>query len=210
MTIEVKELRRAERYVAVEQLAGSYGAVSVIILDLSDAGVQIEHAQPLRVGMRARFWFRCGAASVSGQAATVWSHLARTPEKLLYRSGIKLDDGVELVAALRSLADQGVIRRDLESLERKRRLLIAREREKSGKPVMTLLRAEPDVPADQRLLIEQVRSRLRANPDETARLYERIAAGDRRDERQDVLAVWEYLERTIELATIVKVFEKSG
>ena len=169
MTVEVAELRQAGRYIVLEPLDGSFGSATVTLCDVSERGLQIEHAQPLRIATSGRLWFKRGDVSVSTQATVVWSRLSQTPNlagKLMYRSGVTVEVTTDFSVALQALADRGVIRRDLQSLERKRSLLQQREQAKHGRPVMKLLRTDNDVSPDQTLLIQHARERLRANPDE--------------------------------------------
>jgi hypothetical protein len=79
-----------------------------------------------------------------------------------------------------------------------------------------VLRTTKEIPPDQVLLVQHARERLRANPVEALKWYNRakfaLSQGgnpitDPIPNREDVLAVWEYLERTIDLNTIVQVFE---
>lgn len=222
MNPEIRDLRAIERYVVVETLVGSFGAAAVTVADIAEQGVQIIHPQPLRLGSRARFWFRRGAVSASLYALVIWSRLSQQPNdegKLLYHSGLRVDDdGASFADAIQELADHNVIRRDTESLDRKRRKLIEREHEKSGKPSVKILKTE-EVPSDQALLVQHARERLLADPDEARKWYNRaryaivesstpIAAEIRG--REDVLAVWEYLERSVPLSTIVRLFDKRG
>ncbi len=222
MSPDIKDLRAIERYVVVEALLGSFGAASVKLLDIAEQGAQIEHAQPLRLGARARLWFKRGEVSASVHALVIWSRLSDKPNdegKLLYRSGLRVEDTQQSFApAIQALADHGVIRRDTESLERKRRKFVEREQEKSSKPSVKLIKTE-EVPSDQALLIQHARERLQNDPEEARKWYNRaryaivessspIAAEIRG--REDVLAVWEYLERSVPLSTIVRVFEKRG
>jgi hypothetical protein len=172
------------------------------------------HAQPLRLGTKGRFWFRRGGVQVAVQALLIWSHLSRTPNsegKYLYQSGLRIDDGADFVSALRSLLDHGAVRRDLDSLERKRRRLLEKERELHQKPTVKVIQHE--VSAEQVLLVQHARERLRANPEEATKWFNRAkfvpeGAPEHIPHREDVLAVWEYLERTVDLATIIKVFER--
>jgi hypothetical protein len=220
MSPDIKDLRAIERYVVVEALLGSFGAASVKLVDIAEQGAQIEHAQPLRLGARARLWFKRGEVSASVHALVIWSRLSDKPNdegKLLYQSGLRVEDTQQSFApAIQALADHGVIRRDTESLERKRRKFFDREQEKSSKPSVKLIKTE-DVPSDQALLIQHARERLQNDPEEARKWYNRaryaivessspIAAEIRG--REDVLAVWEYLERSVPLSTIVRVFEK--
>jgi hypothetical protein len=219
MSPEIKDLRSIERFVVVESLVGSFGAAAVAVLDVAEQGAQIEHAQPLRLGSRARLWFKRGDIAASVHAIVIWSRLSEKPNtegKLLYRSGLRLeDDDAPFSGAIQALADHNVIRRDTESLERKRRKFVEREQEKTSKPSVKLLKTE-DVSPDQALLIQHARERLQNDPEEARKWYNRaryaivesatpIAADIR--SREDVLAVWEYLERSVPLSTIVRVFE---
>ena len=222
MNPDIKDLRAIERYVVVEPLPGSFGAASITVVDIAEQGTQIEHAQPLRLGARGRLWFRRGDISASVQALVIWSRLSEKPNdegKLLYRSGLRVEDAeANFGPAIQRLADHGVIRRDTDSLDRKRRKFVEREHEKTSKPSVKLLKTE-EVPADQALLIQHARERLQNDPEEARKWYNRaryaivessapIAAEVRG--REDVLAVWEYLERSVPLSTIVRVFEKKG
>jgi hypothetical protein len=219
MSADIRDLRTIERYVVVEPLLGSFGAAGISILDIAEQGAQIEHAQPLRLGSRGRLWFKRGEVAASIHAMVIWSRLSEKPNddgKLLYRSGVRLDDGDSFAGAIQALGEHGVIRRDTESLERKRRKFVEREHEKSVKPSVKMLRAE-EVPSDQALLVQHARERLQNDPEEARKWYNRaryaivesavpIAAEIR--SREDVLAVWEYLERSVPLSTIVRVFER--
>jgi len=220
MSPDIKDLRAIERFVVAEPLTGSFGAAGITLLDIAEQGAQIEHAQPLRLGSRARLWFKRGEVSASVHALVIWSRLSDKPNdegKLLYHTGLRVDDPQTTFApAIQALADHGVIRRDTESLERKRRKYFDREQERSSKPSVKLIKSE-DISPDQTLLIQHARERLQNDPEEARKWYNRaryaivessapIAAEVRG--REDVLAVWEYLERSVPLSTIVRVFEK--
>ena len=87
MNNSLHDLRTADRYIVVSPLTGSFGSAGVTVLDICEHGVQIEHAQPLRIGTRSRLWFRRGETATSNQAIVVWSRLSKTPNeegKLLY------------------------------------------------------------------------------------------------------------------------------
>jgi hypothetical protein len=218
--MDLRDLRAADRFVADERLAGSFGAASITVVDLADQGAQIEHSQPLRLGSRGRFWFRRGDVSVSAQGLVVWSHLSKRPNhdgKLFYRSGIRIEEQIEEFGdALRQLVRTGIVHRDIEALDRKRKRIEEREQERWGKPGLRVFRSD-EIPADQILLIQHARERLRSHPDEARKWYQRAkyalaedgsVAGEHFRHREDVLAVWEYLERSVPIATIANVFEK--
>jgi len=219
---EVNELRSYDRFGAVQQMPGGFGAVSVIILNLAPHGVQIEHAQPLRLSLGGRLWFKSGSVSVSVQGRVVWSHLSKTRDpngKLLYHSGIHVPDGSEELAPLiETLAREGAVRKESDSLERKRATIEERDQQRVGRPAVKFVRYGREAATDTVLLIMQARDRLRANPDEAVRWYNRAkfsiiengspVATDQLRHREEALAVWEYLERSIDLATIERVFDR--
>jgi hypothetical protein len=220
--MDVKNLRGTERFNLTEALTGSFGSASVTILNISVDGLKIEHAQPIRLGTRARLWFKRADVAVSVQALLVWSHLSKNPNdkgKYLYNSGLRVEtSGDEFSLALQSLVDKGIAVQDMESLDKKRQRLIDRTREKTAQPTMKVIKHESDISPDQALLIEHARERLRSNPDEAMKWYNRAkyaithggayVASEIRN-REDVLAVWEYLERSVDLSTIVRVFERN-
>ena len=219
---EIKELRLEERYLVVEALAGSFGAAAIRILDLSQNGMQIEHPQPLRLGTRSRLWFRRGDVAISVHGMVIWSRLSKTPNqegKLLYRTGIRLElNGEDMTVAIQALSDQGVLRRDPESLDRKRKLLQQKEEQRSApKSTMKVIPQESDVSADQNLLIQHARKRLMENPDEQKLWFDRaryaivesgVPVASEIRNREDVLAVWEYLERSVPLSAIARALDQ--
>lgn len=216
MSPDIRDRRAVERYLVVQPLVGSFGAAAITVVDIAEQGAQIEHAQPLRLGARGRFWFKRGKVTASASAFVIWSRLSKMPNtegKLLYRSGLRLEEGNDFTETLQALVRDGVIERDAESLERKPIKLVNREDVKSAQPAVKLV-TNDDVSPDQVLLIQHARERLAANPAEARKWYERAKHGvtigtpiafEIRG-RHDVLAVWEYLDRSIPLSTIVRVF----
>jgi len=216
----ISDYRSGDRYIATLPIPGSFGAAGISILNLSDQGACIEHAQPLRLAAQARLAFRFGSVVIGSSALVVWSHLSKTPDekgKYLYHSGVRIEENIEAYAeSVRELISQRVLLRDLDSLERKRKRERDRETEQKNRPIIKYIPQE-EVPPDQALLIQHARERLRLNPDEARKWYQR-AKFTGADEvptdliryREDVLAVWEYLERSVPLAHIVRVFERKA
>ena len=211
---DIHELRSYERYTANTPLLGSFGSAEIWVVDIGEQGAQIEHAQPLRIGTVARLWFKGNDVPVNAQALVVWSKFSKK-----YRSGLRIEEGVEdFAAAIPQLLDRGVIHRDSQSLERKRRLREERELAKQGKPVMRAMKIEDEVPSHQALLVEHARDRLRNNPDEAQKWYSRAyfairhgqgpVAAEMAKYPEDVLAIWEYLERTLPLPVIARVLAR--
>lgn len=219
MSSDMKELRSTQRFVTTEPLTGSFVTAAITIADIGETGAQVEHAQPLRLATRGRLSFRGGGDSFAGYGVVVWSHLSKAPNekgKLSYRSGIRFeDDATDFAKLIDTLLALSVIRVDNDSLERKRLRIAEREAARSGRQVV---RDVPriEVSADQVLLIQHARDRLRTHPDEALKWYNRAkysiaqSVGGTPDmlyHREEVLAVWEYLERTVELQAIARVFD---
>jgi hypothetical protein len=112
-----------------------------------------------------------------------------------------------------------VLSPDRESLERKKQRALERAAEKKSRPTMKYLRPEIEIPVDTQLLIEHARKQLLSDPMEAQRWYQRAKyaitqgtaniVGDAIRNREDVLAVWEYLERSVDISTIALVFERT-
>lgn len=216
--MEVKELRGSERFIADRPFAGIFGSASVSVVNLSSQGVQIEHPTPLRLGSKGRLSFSLDSVSVNAFGISIWSHLSKTPNeqgKYLYRSGVRIEAGIEEFAtALQKFINDNTVRLDHESMARKEQRLIDRQEER--KSAIKVIRTSHEIPADQILLVQHARERLRANPEEAQKWYNRAkfalsetpGSTDPIPNREEVLAVWEYLERTIDVNTIVQVFEK--
>jgi len=81
------------------------------------------------------------------------------------------------------------------------------DRQEERKSAIKVVRTTQQIPSDQILLVQHARERLRANPEEALKWYNRakfaLAEGggnfDPMPNREEVLAVWEYLERTIDV-----------
>lgn len=222
MNIEVHELRDAERYVAIEPLLGSFGVASVSILDIAEYGVQVEHAQPLRIATKGRLWFKKDDIVISVPGIVIWSHLSKNANekgKLLYRSGIRVaDPSASFAGAVEALVVRGIIRSDPQSLERKRIRLLKKQHERFGSR-QRALRHDEQLTSDQVLLIKHAHLLLQGNPDETAKWCRRArvalaqngaaVAEDTHRHGDDVLAVWEFLDRMIDLGTIARFFNEA-
>lgn len=207
---DIQELRSYERYHATAPILGSFGSAEIHVIDMGEQGAQIEHAQPLRIGTIARLWFKGGDLAVQAQALVVWSKFTKR-----YRSGLRIEEGADdFAAAIPMLVDRRLIHRDAESLERKRRLREEREMAKQAKPTVRAVHTETEVPSHQVLLVEHARDRLRNNPDEAQKWYSRAYFAIRHGQGpvaemakypEDVLAIWEYLERSLPLPVIARV-----
>ena len=221
--MNVEELRAAERFTAVSPFTATFAGTPITIVNLSTIGAQIEHPGPIRLGSVGRFAIRRGDVVIEVQGFLTWSRLSKVPDasgKHVYRSGIRIESGnAEYALALHMLIKGGAMRREPETLERKRRRLLERAAERSRPGGMRIIPNESiQVTADQQLLVQHARERLLADPEEAQKWYHRakyaITHGATNIEiesirnREEVLAVWEYLERSIDIATIARAFDR--
>ncbi|MGZ8866705.1 MAG: hypothetical protein ACXW2P_00070 [Thermoanaerobaculia bacterium] len=221
--MNVEELRAAERFTAAEPISATFAAYPIAIVNLSTIGAQIEHSNPIRLGTVGRFMVRRGDIAFDVKGFLTWSRLSKTPTasgQHLYRSGLRIESGnAEYALALHMLIKAGAMRREPDTLERKRRRLVERmaEKNRGGTRVVSFGSSE-EVPADQLLLVQHARERLLSDPEEAQKWYHRakyaITHGASNIEiesirnREEVLAVWEYLERSIDIQTISRAFDK--
>jgi hypothetical protein len=110
----------------------------VTIANISLGGLQIVHAQALRIGSRARMAFHYRDLAVAVPAKVIWSHLSKNPDpsgKLLYVSGLQLESAdTQFAFAVNALFRSGAVRQDSESMERKKARI--QEREEARKALM--------------------------------------------------------------------------
>ena len=132
----IEEIRKTDRFIAHEPMTGTFGATEVTLLNVSIGGAQISHALPMRIGTAARISFRRGDAVIAIQARVIWSHvLPNSGGKLLYRSGLTIEGAnPQYALALNTLIRAGVLRQDVESLDRKRKRDMEREEKKRSGP----------------------------------------------------------------------------
>jgi hypothetical protein len=134
MTSEVADLRKGDRFEVVEPVTGSFGPAEIAVLNLSLRGAQISHPQPLRIGTRGKLWFKRGDVTVTIQATVVWSHLLRsTSGTMAYRTGVRLDSvDAPYALAINTMMRNGIIRQDVDSMNKKRARLAEREEQRKS------------------------------------------------------------------------------
>jgi hypothetical protein len=215
-TSDVLDSRGEERFVASHPIEGRFVRTDVTIWDLAESGLQMEPAEPLKIATKGLVGFRLDEMTVTVPGIVIWSHLSETTDahgRLLYRSGVRLEADIELFAsAINRLAGSGRIRRDTASLERKRKKHVDRDQELRERPVIQMIHAATGPSPDVVLLVQHARDRLRENANDAIKWYNRAKFSISEDSfshvhhREEVLAVWEYLERSIDIQTILDIF----
>jgi hypothetical protein len=154
---------------------------------------------------------------VSVKAEVRWTGIKSistgTPRR--FRAGLLIGEKPELMRlAIGRLSELGWAALDAESLRLKLKIIRARARQMAH----TMAGLETSgIPAEQYLLIQGVREELRLNPDEAMHWYRRArliindpatrAAAPPIADHPDALAVWEYLDRSIDPSIVGRAFE---
>jgi hypothetical protein len=214
----IEELRSSDRFLVSPLLDGTFGEVAVKVRDISARGARIEHDQVVPGDQLAmlRFQIPSSAVNVEVMGRVVWSAVKSLDGgSSRYHSGLFIRDKPELMRlAIGQLSETNRATLDTSSLRLKLRILKARARElaPSYQSVET-----GGIPAEQYLLIQGVREELRLNPEEAQHWYRRarISINDPATraiappiaDHPDALAVWEYLDRSIDPGIVSRAFQ---
>lgn len=218
-TNRIEELRSTDRFYLSPALTGELDGRPVNIEDISARGARVElPVEPQRGSIAAlRFAVPESAIAVEVVAQVVWTSLKAITGGTLrsYRAGLLIAEKAELMRlAIGRLCDMNRAALDLQSLRLKLRILRARARQLA--PSYPQIEAA-GIPAEQYLLIQGVREELRLNPEEAMHWYRRArliindpatrAAAPPIASHPDALAVWEYLDRSVDPSIVSRAFE---
>jgi hypothetical protein len=201
------DYRVAPRYVPRRQIDGVFNSARFSIVQMSSSGLRVRHTEELIPGVEGKLSFALlnTAQSVVVRARVVWTSVARERDgdaPAFYISGMRvIEFGDRLARAIDILRST----HDLQPDRRK----APREQES---PVITM----PSVNDDDVALVMKAVERFATDPVEASRWQARarFALSDpqvRRDapakprERDEVLAIWEFLDRQLEVGKIVDV-----
>lgn len=219
---DVRELRSRQRFVAVPPLQGLFGATEIEVQNLGEGGIQVEHAMPLKLGAPSGVTIKLQSGDrITMRGRVVWSRLSKTPNdrgKYLYQSGIRLEGEIDRKAVHELITSY--CRPDTGSLVRKQKALLARAAALASKPAVThtVSHVIDRIPHETVMIVQQVRERLRTQPEEAVKWNNRarfaIAEKTVREaeelhkhNREEILAIWEFLERSVDLKTISEIFD---
>jgi hypothetical protein len=225
--------RSAYRFRVQEPLKGHFGEVPISIRDLSEKGVQIEHKSPLPTGYSATLSYSIpgGTRQITLHGELRWTRSeADLTGATFYRSGVTIDENTEGLSSSLDL----FIRKGIAKLDRGNRQAASVKPPSPEYPVdggaadfriaehpeAARATVSGGVSPDDVRIVEQARERLAASFEESLRWYNRgryaLAEESVRQavldvrHREDVLAVWEYLGRTMTIATIAQAFERKS
>lgn len=196
------DLRRATRYVPMRQITGIFAESKFTILQLSATGLRIRHTEPLLPGDEAKLTFALlrTARSVVVRARVVWTSVARIGEEQFSISGIRV---IEHADRLEKAIDA---MKAAHELQPERRANIRR-----AEDAVTMLREVSD---EEMALVTSALHKFASDPVEASRWYSRgrFALADEnvrriapQRDREEVLGVWEYLERQVDLEKVAGV-----
>lgn len=216
----VKERRLSDRFLLEHALDGEYGEVGAVrVLDLASKGARFETAKRVDVGQSGIFCFPIpkSAFEIRAVAETVWCRLRALwgPGEFRYHVGIRITERPELVRlAIGQLTELKLAVKDTHSLKLK--LKIARAEEVG--PAVEVDTLEDSLPGSEYFqLVQSVRTLL-SIPTDDSRYWHDLAVSTAATEdirsmtgpitgELEQIAVWEYLDRTIDPSIVALAFE---
>jgi hypothetical protein len=198
------EQRIATRFVPLRQLGGIFGDTKFVVMQLSATGLRIRHNDPLMPGDEAKLSFALmrPARSVVVRAKVVWTSLAKSGAERFSISGLRIIEHQDrLAAAIDSM-------RATNELQPERRGSLRRVTDS-----MSVISGISD---EEMALVTAAVQKFASDPVEASRWYSRArfalsdetvrrAAPERPRDREEVLGIWEYLDRQVEIAKITGV-----
>jgi hypothetical protein len=205
----VRDLRQAPRYIPRRQIDGIFGDVKFSIVQISATGLRIRHEEPLGPGDEAKLSFALlkPQRSFLVRARVVWTSVANyegDDDRRFCISGLRITEHEDRIASAIEILRRG------HDLQPDRRAL---PRPGSIGYVVGDTAPLEGISDDEVALVMKAATRFAADPLEASRWYGRarfsVAEEQvRRDapakpqEREQVLGIWEYLERHVEIAKI--------
>lgn len=196
--------RIATRYVPLRQLGGIFGDTKFTLLQVSASGLRIRHNEPLLPGQEGKLSFALlrPARSVVIRARVVWTSIARSGNDRFSISGLRvIEHSDRLAAAIESL-------KSTHELQPERRARIRR----AGDALATLT----NVSDEEMTMVTAAIQKFADDPIEASRWYSRArfaladenvrrVAPARARDREEVLGIWEYLDRQVDISKIAGV-----
>ena len=218
-TNRIEELRSTDRFYLSPSLDGEFNGARVEIENLSARGARIATLSEPERGSTATLHFAVPQSqidvTVTGQV--MWTAVKSIGASQTYRAGLLINEKPELMRlAIGHLCEMSRAAFDTHSLRLKLKIIRARARQMA--PSYPQVEAS-GIPAEQYLLIQGVREELRLNPEEAMHWYRRArmiindpatrAAAPPIANHPDALAVWEYLDRSVDPSVVSRAFEIS-
>ena len=201
---EQPDLRRMPRYVPRRQIDGIFEDLKFTIVQISRTGLRIRHKESLVPGTEGKLSFALlkPARSVVLRTRVVWTSLARSGEERFSISGMRVLEHSERLEQAVEMLLAG------HDLQPDRRIQSRREADAT-----TVVASASD---EEIALITNAMQRFAIDPVEASRWYSRgrFALSDEQvrrlappkaSDREEVLGIWEYLERQVDLEKVASV-----
>jgi PilZ domain-containing protein len=212
-TTRIEELRSSDRFFVNPHLDAKWNSEHVAVEDLCARGARIGSKSLLNAGSAGILQFK-SPVDVEVKTRVIWSSV-KALDPLKHRAGLMIDGkGEQVRLAIGRLCETGRATLDTQSLALKLKIIRARARQMA--PSYRDIESS-GVPAEQYILIQSVREELRLNPEEAMHWYRRarLLIKDPSTKSQapaiadhpDALAVWEYLDRSVDASIIGRTFQ---
>jgi len=212
----IEELRAADRFFVDPPFDASFEGAPVSVDNVSARGARISSSVELPAGTVGTFRYQLPDLpfEVSASSRVAWTRLRSISfgDSRVFASGLIITEKPELMRlAIGHLCESGRASLDTHSLELKLKIIRARARQHA----LSLSGGDTrGVPAEQTLLIRGVREELRVNPEEAAH-WNRLARLTLKDGNAaaalvpiagsiEAVAVWEFLNRSIDASIIAR------
>lgn len=215
----IEELRSTDRFHVLPTVEATYDGQAASIEDLSARGARVELQYQPRAGSIARLQFAVPQSDivVAVPAQIVWTNIRTITGRTerTFHAGLLINEKPELMRlAIGRLCEINRAALDTHSLRLKLKIMRARARQLAA----SYREIEASgIPAEQYLLISGVREELRLNPEEAMHWYRRArllisdpatrTAAPPIADHPDALAVWEYLDRSVDPSIVGRAFE---
>jgi hypothetical protein len=218
-TSRIEELRSTDRFYVLPALSATFDGAAAEVEDLSARGARVVLPQQPQRGAIGTLQVRVPTSeievAVQGQVAWTAIKAITGSTTRTYRAGLFINEKPELLRlAIGHLCEMNRAAIDTQSLRLKLKIIRARARQMA--PSYPEIEAS-GIPAEQYLLIQGVREELRLNPEEAMHWYRRArlvindpatrAAAPPIANHPDALAVWEYLDRSVDPTIVGRAFE---
>lgn len=212
---EVVDSRRTPRFILSPAIPGTFNGEPVLIYNVAEGGVQFEHKEKLTRFTYGDLLFSLPISPrvirLGGHVA--WSRMAKKTNDLQpwpYRCGLRVENLHALtIDTLAQLLRSKSVQPDRQSMERKRKLMLERQREQVVTPGVVLDEVPPPLTMEECIeRVQSARRQLKHNPD----IAQELAQSGRREWREapasdELIAVWQQLRHSVHPALISVIFD---
>jgi hypothetical protein len=213
--IEVNDSRRTPRFIFDPPIEGSFNGERVLIYNITQEGVQIEHKEKLQRGTWGELQFSLpfSPRMIRLQGRVNWVRVAKQSNPLEawpYRCGIRVEHLHALtIESLTELLRSRAVRPDKDSLERKRKKIAAQQQIESTVLPFVAQELGPPLTVDEAMSrVQASRAMLRRDP-KLAEQHLTVARmhWSGAPQPDDLLAIWNHLGRTVDPNVIAVVID---